>query len=160
MWILISIWLASILFLTRTVLMITGFLKSPFLYHFEKYGDEEEFIQLTASFLGGLGFFALITNILLVKVAGYDMFLLSFSLMLWVLAFLSYKRPEWLGHPYGLILNHPRWLHELSQRTTRLERRRIAYMWMRLPLKLRVVYNSNDRAFLEWADMVILGSLF
>jgi hypothetical protein len=51
-------------------------------------------------------------------------------------------------------------LAELVGRTTRAERRRLAYMWLRLPAKLRLIYNSNDRAFMEWADMVILSTFW
>jgi hypothetical protein len=74
-------------------------------------------------------------------------------------AYFSYRYPHLTGQKHGLFLNHPRWLFELGERTSRLERRRIAYMWLRLPLRLRLIYNSNDRAFLEWADMVILSTL-
>jgi hypothetical protein len=58
-----------------------------------------------------------------------------------------------------MFLKLPRWYHELRDRTSRYERRRIAYMWLHLPLRLRITYNSSDRAFSQWADFVIMGTI-
>ena len=52
----------------------------------------------------------------------------------------------------------PRWIHELREYTTRDERRRIAYNWLRLPLRTRLHYNSDDRAFMLWADLLVLST--
>jgi hypothetical protein len=56
------------------------------------------------------------------------------------------------------LLHLPRWYHELRERTTRYERRRIAYAWIRMPWRAQLSYNSDDRAFFIWADFIIMGT--
>lgn len=48
----------------------------------------------------------------------------------------------------------PRWHAYLLQTTTRLERRLIAYAWLRLPPKMRWRLNGNQAAWRVWVDMV------
>lgn len=50
----------------------------------------------------------------------------------------------------------PIWYGELVDRTTRQERRRIAYMWLRLPARTRIIYNTSTPYFMHWVDQVLL----
>ncbi len=58
-----------------------------------------------------------------------------------------------------IFLSLPHWYVELRERTTREERRRIAYMWLCLPRSTRLHYNGSDRNFQIWADQVILATI-
>jgi hypothetical protein len=58
-----------------------------------------------------------------------------------------------------MFLPYPRWYHELRERTTRYERRRIGFMWLHLPARARLSYNSSDRWFFIWADFIIMGTI-
>jgi hypothetical protein len=53
----------------------------------------------------------------------------------------------------------PGWHGRFMETTSRWERRRIAYMWLRLPLRTRLLYNANDRLFFVWAEQVIVSTV-
>jgi hypothetical protein len=146
-------------FLLRIVLIVMGIFKDPILQQFERYGDDEGFIDILPQLLGWSGAFIILVEYWSDYLWGidYDFWLVGLASL--AIAYFSHRYPHLTGQKNGLFLNHPRWLFELGERTSRLERRRIAYMWLRLPLRLRLIYNSNDRAFLEWADMVIISTL-
>ena len=55
-------------------------------------------------------------------------------------------------------MRYPRWYSELNDRTTREERRRLGYMWLRLPISLKMVYDTNDHAFFQWVDLVLVAT--
>lgn len=156
----ILVWFISILFVIRSVLLITGLLKGPILHRFEKYGDRENFLPFLTPLLAWLGLFVILSNFLLLVQWQVELNVGQMGLAFIIIALLAYRWPHWFSDRYGLLFNHPRWLAEITGRTTRAERRRLAYMWLRLPFKLRVIYNSSDRAFMEWADMVILSSFW
>jgi hypothetical protein len=141
----------------RIVLIAVGVLKGPVFRSSEKYGDREDFFQLLpqALFWGGLWFSATGVAVRLVgDVPIYATELLGTVLI--VLSGVAFVFPQ-IGLRY---FRFPVWYFELKERTTRYERRRIAYMWRRLPLNLRLIYSSNHRAFQDWSDMVILGTIF
>ncbi|MCI0713358.1 MAG: hypothetical protein L0154_24595 [Chloroflexi bacterium] len=142
-------------FLARTVLIIAGYLKGPVLQRFERYGPEEFFYQPIPMFLVALSAFLISFNEVLgtgIPIAPLVVLFLLVAYGLWAMPEFSHRYPK-------ILLRYPYWLTELKERTGRYERRRIAYMWLRLPKRLKSVYNSNDRAFQEWADFVILGTL-
>ena len=35
----------------------------------------------------------------------------------------------------------------------------LAYMWLHLPLRAQLSYNSSDTMFMVWADFVIMGTI-
>lgn len=105
------------------------------------------------------------------------------SLLIW-LAILSYVMLFWYMHsafvfavgimiviPYG-ALHHPtlrlikkyekelcqfpHWYNDLIHMTDRHERRRIAYLWLRLPVATRMIYNVNHASFKLWVEQVLL----
>jgi hypothetical protein len=141
-------------FLARTVLIISGYLKGPVLQRFERYGPEEFFYQPIPMFLVALSAFLISFN----EALGMGIPIAPLIVLFLLIAYALWSTPE-LSHRYSwLLLRYPYWLTELKERTSRYERRRIAYMWLRLPKRLQSVYNSDDRAFQEWADFIILGT--
>jgi hypothetical protein len=54
---------------------------------------------------------------------------------------------------------YPIWHRKLRDYTSRYERRRIGYLWLRLPPHLRALLNRHDEIFLQWADFVVMGSV-
>ncbi len=146
-------------FVVRNIMIVTGLWKDPILRAFEKYGDEESFFHPLPHLLGGLGALAWVANYWLGYFNASMVALFVIAGLLLASGFVMGHYPHLLGARPELVLNHPGWLADLLERTSRLERRRIAYMWLHLPWRLRLMYNSNDRAFREWADMVILSTL-
>lgn len=144
----------SFVYLVRTVLIIAGKLKGPILRHFERYGPNEFFYQPLPAFLGWLAAFMVglggVLNATVIFMPIAILFAIL-SIVIWSMPEISARYPQWL-------LRYPYWLHELRERTGRYERRRMAYMWLRLPRRLKSTYNGNDGAFHEWADFVILGT--
>lgn len=151
------------IFAVRYLLIMSGVYKSPILQRFERYGEEEAFFYPIPGFLFWMGAFLVIGNQWLSRAFQVQLPIELLSTLLVVMGYAVYyvmthpdkMMAQWL---YDVFF-YPRWLFDLQERTTRLERRRIAYMWMRLPFKARLTYNSSDQAFLQWADFVILSTM-
>ena len=150
--------ITAIVFLARTILIIVGWYKAPVLRRFEKYGDEENFYYSLPELLGWSGVLIITGNLWVARVWGVVYPFIFAGVLLVFAAYIAYRFPDYMGRHPSVLLTHPRWLHELLGRTTRQERRRIAYMWLRLPLRLRLIYSSDDQAFMHWVDMVIIST--
>lgn len=146
--------LITLFFLARSVMIILGRLKGPILQGFEKYGDDEQPYQPMVSVMAWGGATLLTTSELL----GSSFCIVPLVFLIWAVAYLMYVSPEKANHFPALFFRYPRWLYELLEYTSRYERRRLAYMWLRLPRRTRAAYNSDDNAFREWADLVILAN--
>lgn len=151
--------MSSLIFLGRTLLIILGLYKSPVLQSFERYGDDETIFFPYAPFLFWLGLFIFTSSLWFASLTSVWLpgELIGTVMILASLGVEHYKAYIQQNPKESFI--YPRWLFDIQQRTSRLERRRIAYMWMRLPWRTRLLYNSNDQAFLQWADFVILSTL-
>lgn len=149
--------LISLIFLIRTFMIMAGILKGPVLQTFEKYGDAENIYQPLPSLLFWSGILvvfispaisdALIMNTGTIALPGFLMILA---------AYLTATNPQYVREHPDVFLIYPRWYHQLRDRTSRYERRRIAYRWLWLPPRLRLIYSGSDRAFNQWADLVIM----
>ncbi|MFP4321278.1 MAG: hypothetical protein ACLFTK_02385 [Anaerolineales bacterium] len=148
-----------VFFFVRSLLIVIGVWKDPVLRAFEKYGDDETFFHPLPHMLGWTGALSIVANYWLDALSQSLLPLFFLGLVLLGLAYAAWRQPGLFGGHPGLMFNQPRWLADLIERTTRLERRRLAYMWLHLPPRLRLTYNGNDRAFREWADFVILSTL-
>lgn len=146
---------AAVLFV-RALLIFLGLYKDPILRTFENYGPQER------PYLPGLGVIAWLAAlgflgaIWLVDVPSLSYALGLSSLLLAAIIPWAYNHYPRAVALHFRLLRWPRWYHELYERTDRYERRHIAYMWLRLPPRARLMYNSSDRAFFTWADFVIL----
>ena len=159
LFIILGLLLGSGLMLLRMVLMVSGQLKGPVLQYYERYGDEETYFFPLPNLLMWLGFtviaggFALETwQIFLVPTEYIGAFLLF-------AAGVAFYAQRWVRDAADNLPVMPRWANTLFRNTTRHERRRLAYMWLRLPLRTRLLYNASNRAFFDWAELVIISTL-
>lgn len=150
--------LVSLIFLGRLVLILTGVLKDPVLRVSQRYAVADDLYNPLPWLLLWFGVFLFSGGLLLAMArVPVPIYLLGFLFML--MAYGAYERPQLANEYPNLFLSYPRWYYELRARTTREERRRIAYMWLWLPRGLRLYYNSHDPAFNQWADLIILSTI-
>ncbi len=150
----------SLIFLIRTVLIITGLLKDPVLRTFEKYGDDENIFNPLNSLLLWTGLLIVSISPILANSLVTSMFSVALPGLLMIGgAYFLITNPQFVRQYPNIFFIYPRWYHELRSRTTRSERRRIAYKWLWLPNRLRLAYNGNDRAFSQWADLIIMATM-
>lgn len=148
--------LVSLGFLIRLTLILSGRLKGIILRRWELYQPNEIFFDPVShmSFWGGMALlsigllvaaqFRLNTPIYLLGAAG--------------IAF-GYWRSSRQGEPDDEPFPLPLWYAELVRRTTREERRHIAYRWLYLPDGTRRALSDNDAAFRLWADLMIVSTI-
>lgn len=158
---LIPVWLiTSMIYLVREALIISGYLKDPILRRFEKYGDDERVYYPIPGILIAAGFFVLgisqwaepyLRNVLCMPFGP--------ALLLFTAAFFAERQRERIYQNPGFLTRFPRWQYVLREYTTREERRRIAFHWLELPFRTRLLLNSSDRAFLNWADLIVLTTV-
>jgi hypothetical protein len=151
--------LVSLIGLGRMGLILVGLLKDPVLRASERYADEDDLYYPLPALLFWFGIFLFAGGLLLAAVTRvrYPMYVVGLFFM--VLAYGAYTHPNLAMKYPKLLLSYPRWYSDLRERTTREERRRIAYMWLWLPRRVRLFYNSHDPAFNLWADMIILSTV-
>lgn len=136
----------------RALLIVIGAYKDPVLASFEEYGNERIFSPM---------FSLILWSLLMAYMMLYWYFEAGLALVLGIavavpaaafkdnfFAFLD-------KHPL-LFRTFPRWYFDLVKMTDREERRRIAYMWLRLPIKTRMLYNAQRSLFNQWVEQVIL----
>lgn len=153
------VFFVSLFFLGRSVLIIMGLYKDPVIKTFEHYGPEEKMYLPLIPLLFWSGVFLFTLGTLLSVYTRLTFPLIALALISIILSAVGYQNTDLaVRWNYGLF-KYPHWLHELRERTTRYERRRIAYMWLTLPKRLRLIYNSADRWFFLWADFVIMGTI-
>ena len=151
--------IVSIACLLRIGLILIGLLKGPILATFEKYGDQENIYYPLPSILLWSGLLVLTTTALIAE--RMNVFLPGgfVGILMMGLAYLAYTHPEIAQQYPQIFMSYPRWYFDLRERTSRYERRRLAYMWLWLPRRLRLIYNGSDAAFNQWADLVILATM-
>lgn len=143
----------------RLLLTLTGQLKGPVLYHFLRYGDSERHFFPLPDMLFWVGLLIFFGSLALRRFMQFDYPTELVTLLFLFLAYLSYTYRDWVYDHTNHFPRLPLWTNELYEKTSRHERRRIAFMWLRLPLRTRLLYNANNHAFRLWADMVILATL-
>jgi len=149
------VFIVAAFFMTRDLLILTGVLKGPVLQKFEKYGDQEDFYYVLPSLIMWIGWFCITSSFWLASFLPSVTPLIFFGGMFLVAAGGLHYYRDTLHHT---LVYFPRWQYDIISRTKRQERRRLAYMWLHLPPRLRLIYNGNHRAFREWADFVILAT--
>jgi len=149
----------SIFFLIRSALIMFGYLKEPILRTFEEYGPQEKLYLPLLPILAWSSAVALAASLWATRFPNLSFTLSILGVLLLLAAGLGYNNREWLEKYHFKLLKLPTWYHELRDRTTRYERRRIAYMWLHLPFRARLTYNSSNRLFFIWADFIIMGTV-
>ncbi len=159
---LLTFFVAGTICTIRMVLIIAGVYKDPVLATFEAYGPDEKFyspmplllVGVTGMIFGGGGLFVEAFDVRL----GYFL-VVTLSLMTLSGSVYLYQHPDMMHERMRFAWHYPRWYARLRERTTRAERRHLAYMWHYLPGELRRCYNSSDYAFWLWADLVIMSTI-
>ena len=146
-------------FAIRLGLVFTGMLKGPILSTFEKYGPEEPIYYPLPQLFFWPGVVVLSGGTLLRETLPLTITFGPLGVILVICAGLSYAQRERLQDYWASLPVHPGWHAQLLQETSRGDRRRIAYMWLRLPRRTRLLYNANHRLFFVWAEQVIVSTL-
>jgi hypothetical protein len=151
------LFMVSGLFLSHSVLVVLGILKGPVLHTFEKYGDEEHFYDSLTRLALGLGVFSLASGLGLGRSFPRAFFPLETMGITFLVATVICYRASPTTRKY---FRYPIWYFELLERTSRSERRRIAFMWLNLSRKGKLILNSSDHAFNQWADLIIVSTVY
>jgi hypothetical protein len=142
----------------RTLLIISGRLKSPLLRTFERYDDRPRLLNsardLAASVACAMaGFYALV-------ISRHTLPAIALMPMFAALAFvlLAHEQAAFIRTWLPLLMPLPTWYVDILSRTSAHERRHLAYMWLGLPRRVRQRYEQDDSQFLRWADLVITST--
>lgn len=137
----------------RAILIVSGLYKAPILQSLEEYGTDKRYSPLVSLVVWGVACVFMLLWLLL-----------GFPLLMALLLFLSlplgliYQRVEtWIETYPRLFLSFPLWYWTLLNTTNRDEQRRLAYMWLRLPMRTQWLYNTHDALFRQWTDLVLLS---
>lgn len=136
----------------RAALVVAGLYKDPVLASFEIYGEEKIYSPLLWLFIWG------------VLTAYLSLFLFLDAPIVFTLGLVTSLPLSMLrGYAEELVdarakffRRFPKWYHTLAARTSREERRRIAYLWLRLPARTRSLYNARHERFDQWVDLVLM----
>lgn len=152
MWFYLFLLATSALMFLRTLLVMLGQYKDPVLHSFEQYGEEPIYSPLLWFILWSVLFAYFLSYLLLPSgllfVSGLIVGCVSFAFRDVIAG--------WIVDYPQIFRRFPRWYHEFIQHTTREERRRVAYMWLRLPARTRLLYNTHTVFFKQWADLVLM----
>ncbi len=143
----------TFLMMVRSVFVVSGTYKDPVLASFERYGEEERIFSPPISLLIWGACFAYVS--LYWYISGS--IAMALGIFTVILVGSLHKVASDLLHKYkDFFRKYPPWYDEIIQMTDREERRRIAYMWLFLPAKTRMVYNTNNVLFKQWVEQVLL----
>jgi hypothetical protein len=159
MLIFIALFAVTAVGLGRSALIVIGLYKDPILWTFEQYGPDERLPLPLVTLAAWIGALLIILGFWTSFYVPVPFPLISAGVATMVLAGACFYYYSVIWKAYYRVISFPRWHHELLERTSRYERRRIAYMWLHLPWRLRLIYNSSDPAFFNWADFVIIGTI-
>jgi hypothetical protein len=159
MWLILIGFAITAIGLGRSALIVFGLYKDPILWSFEQYGPDERLPLPLATLIGWIGALVVLLGVWMSMYFPLPMPLVTIGAGIIFAAGLCFYNYMYIYKWYYRVIGLPRWHHELLSRTTRYERRRIAYMWLHLPWRLRLLYNSSNASFFIWADFVIMGTI-
>jgi hypothetical protein len=136
----------------RALLVVVGAYKDPVLASFEVYGDERIFSPMFSFLAWGTGF-------AYIMLYWYINSGLAFSLGLILAILLAAFRNKFIDMLYEYHESFrifPLWYYKLTQNTDREERRRLAYLWLRLPKRTRMIYNTHTIFFWQWVEQTLV----
>jgi len=153
MYLLLALSFLTLMMTLRAFLIVVGTYKDPVLASFENYGEEKIFSPIYSLTVWAIAFVYI--SLFIYFQAGM-MFAIGLLILVPIASFREYFEDAlYKYHTQFRML--PRWYFELVQRTDREERRRIAYLWLRLPLQTRMIYNARSEYFHQWVDLVLLS---
>jgi hypothetical protein len=133
--------------------MVIGVYKDPLLATFEVYGTETLFSPLIHLVQASILFVTLV----MIGLVDESMAVVICFFVVGFLMWLSPQMNSLTQHHPALFLQYPHWYRQLLRTTSREEQQRLAYMWLRLPLRTRLLYNTHDPLFFQWIDLVLLS---
>lgn len=151
----------SVFLMAQTFLILFGRSKEPILRTFERYGEEIFYYPLV-QLLVRIMAVAVCIELLIATITKVAPFILYGSGLLFILAAATHylvQRSAALRSILAVLTAFPLWYHDVLSRTSRYERRRIGYLWYRLPARTRSTFNLSDELFIEWVDFVIMGAV-
>lgn len=152
MWLYVVLVVVSGGMFLRSSLVMLGQYKDPVLHTFEQYGEETSYSPLIWFLLWGIVFAYFLAYLMIAP--GW---LFTIGLMTASVSFAFRDAfADWIVRYPHIFRKYPTWYHEFIQYTTREERRRIAYMWLRLPARTRLLYNAHTPFFKQWAELVLM----
>lgn len=151
--------LLSFAYFARNLLILIGWYKAPLLNRLERYGVGDDSYSAVPELL--LSFVLLLFCVTALFVQDFFKSALPVILVgvIYMLGWLMLRAKVYARRFPFLFMSLPLWYADLRERTTREERRRIAYRWLSLPPRTRIAYSANDHAFHLWADLVIIGTV-
>ncbi len=149
----------SAAYLVAVILVAAGLFKDPVLRSFEHYTQEDDSFHMLPAMLLGAGLFSLTGGVLFSAAVAPRFPTLILGGIFLILAYTAHMQREKMSRYPQIFLSFPRWYAELRERTTREERRKLAYMWLCLPRSMRLHLNGSDHHFMTWADQVILATV-
>ena len=152
MFILVGIGLIIVIMTLRAFLVMTGFYKTPLLTSFQAYGEE----KIVSPVITFLFWFCMLAIYLLIFVVNLTGWIILVIIMGAILSATWHQKERVFKQFSKVFFRYPAWYYTLYQRTSREERRRLAYMWLFLPLRTRMVYNTHDAFFDSWVDLVLM----
>jgi hypothetical protein len=155
----VGLFVVPVVYIIRSILIVVGLLKGPILRLYERYGDDEPIYYPLPGILLSLA--SVWVGIVLLVPTSSAVARMSAvpPILLLICAYFAQFYPPSMRYYIERFSISPRWLLHLREYTTRIERRRIAYMWLNLSPRTRLLFNSSDQAFLQWADFVVLASV-
>lgn len=151
------LWLCLILsvcFLLRLLLIWQGLLKTPVMRSLQNYNKHSHY-SLSAWLILWLGLFSVSGSILLLNALNsrFPLYLPGILLLFIAIYQLTPTDRNTIRKPHL----QPYWYRELAKYSSLDEQRQIAYLWLRLPPRLKTYFELNDRAFFAWSDLVLLS---
>jgi len=156
---LVLITLASFAYFGRNVLILMGWMKAPLLRKLEQYGVVDDSYTVMPELL--MSFVLLLFGVTSLIIESFFRSVLPVVMvaLIYITAWLMLRSRRFAQQFPFLFMALPLWYANLRERTTREERRRIAWRWLYLPARTRLAYSANDHAFQLWADLVIIGTV-
>ncbi|MEZ4666442.1 MAG: hypothetical protein R3E39_00745 [Anaerolineae bacterium] len=146
-------------FLVRSILILIGLYKEPIIRTFAEYGPRENLYLPALPLFAWTGALLFLSGMWAAPISRLSFLLTALAVVLGLLTAVGYNNYATAEKYHTMLLPYPRWYHELRERTTRYERRRIGFMWLHLPARCRLSYNSSDYLFFIWADFIIMGTI-
>ncbi len=145
--------------LARMMILLSGRWKGPILRTCEHYSPTESMFDPLPSifFWSGTLVLSISTGLSILTSIRAPIYLIGAGLM--IIGFWIGQREREGRSRIADWMPVPLWYKALKDRTTREERRHIAYMWLNLPPGTRAYFNDNDSAFASWVDLIVISTV-
>lgn len=138
-----------------------GLYKEPLLAQFRKYGDEQAFYPLCNALLaGGIWCLSMVGIMPMVVASRSYLARLLPGAVFTVLGLILIGASAAIYMQPTLRTALPPWYTSLIQNASRQERRHIGWAWLRLPLRMRMRLNGDNKAFAVWVELVRLTVIY